>query len=95
MNRQGDVLFTEIESLPKGLKKLKTDVIVWGEATGHAHRLVGGDVFSDANGMLFLDVKKSGKVVHEEHNTIPLKKGRYAVVRQREYTPEAIRTVVD
>ncbi len=43
--RQGDVLFKKIESLPKKKRKLDTDVIVKGEATGCAHRIVNGDIF--------------------------------------------------
>jgi hypothetical protein len=34
-------------------------------------------------------------LVHEEHNTIALAQGDYRVWQQREYSPAAIRTVVD
>jgi hypothetical protein len=33
--------------------------------------------------------------VHEEHGAIPLPRGWYRVVRQREYTPGAVRIVAD
>jgi hypothetical protein len=34
-------------------------------------------------------------VIHEEHQPITLEPGIYRVWQQREYTPEAIRRVVD
>jgi len=42
-----------------------------------------------------LEVPAGGKLVHEEHGTILLTSERYAVLRQREYSPEAIRQVAD
>jgi len=35
------------------------------------------------------------KLLHEEHSTIEIPAGTYRVIRQREYTPEAIRMVAD
>jgi len=35
------------------------------------------------------------KLLHEEHSTIEIPPGTYRVIRQREYTPEAIRMVAD
>jgi hypothetical protein len=95
MHRQGDVLFTAIEALPEGLKERKGKVIIEGEATGHHHSLVAGRVLEDAQGYLFLEVLRATQVVHQEHNAINLKPGYYQVTRQREYTPEAIRMVID
>ena len=95
MYRQGDILLTRIDVLPENLTEIKGDVIVYGTATGHAHKLVDGTIFSDEKGNLYLTTKKDGKVIHEEHDTIELGKGFWAVKRQREYTPEAIRTVID
>jgi hypothetical protein len=95
MHRQGDVLFTKIEELPEGLKARKSRVIVEGEATGHHHSLVDGRVLEDAQGYLFLAVLKATQVVHQEHHAITLEPGFYRVTRQREYSPEAIRTVID
>ena len=44
---------------------------------------------------MFLVLKKATQVVHEEHKSVNLGKGLWAIVRQREYHPEEIRTVVD
>ena len=93
--RQGDVLFVKIEALPEGLAERESPVVVEGEVTGHAHRLAQGRVLEDAQGMLFLEVLKATQVVHEEHHAIDLAPGCYRVIRQREYSPEAIRTVID
>ena len=69
MKRQGDLLFTAIDSIPTGAKRLSDGVIVRGEATGHAHRLIGGEVFIKDN-ILFLQIANKGTVVHEEHKPI-------------------------
>ncbi len=93
--RQGDVLFTQIEALPRGLTVRKSNVVVEGESTGHAHRLVSGRILEDAQDYLFLEVLRATQIVHEEHHAIDLEPGLYQVTRQREYTPEAIRLVID
>lgn len=95
MKRQGDILITSIGSIPSGVKKVPTGIIVYGESSGHAHRLVGGDVLHKGDAM-FLNVPKSATIVHEEHKTITLGKGKYAVTRQREYmAKDMTRVVVD
>ena len=95
MYRQGDLLFTTIDQLPEGLSLQDDNVIVRGEATGHAHRLQAGRVLQDAQGSLFLEVLAATQVVHQEHHPIYLETGYYRVTRQREYIPGAIRTVMD
>ncbi|MFX1450650.1 MAG: hypothetical protein ACFFCM_07410 [Promethearchaeota archaeon] len=84
--RQGDVLVKKIEKLPKRLKKLDTDVIVMGEATGHAHRLQNGSIYIYGSQM-YLEVYNGGALVHEEHSPIELEPGIYEVIRQREFDP--------
>jgi len=96
MKRQGDLLFKKVSKFPKGLKRIPRGIILRGEVTGHSHRLVGGDVFSDKNGIMYLSVLKNGHIVHEEHKTINLSRGKYAVIRQREYqSKDMVRVVVD
>lgn len=95
MLRQGDLLIVKINDIPKGIKKVPSGIVFRGEATGHAHRLVGGDVFSD-NGVMFLDVEKTAKLLHEEHKPLILGKGKWSVIRQREYqSKDMTRLVVD
>lgn len=95
MARQGDVLFTKVEELPEGLAQKKNNIIVEGEVTGHAHRLVDGRVLVGTMGAMYLEVVRATRVVHEEHNPITLTPGYYRITRQREYSPEAIRLVID
>ena len=103
--RQGDVLFTAIPALPKGKKKKRVDgAVAYGEATGHSHRLAVEDqavaeVLEIGDGLFVhvLDkgISLSATFVHEEHGPITLPAGNYQVTIQREYSPEAIRTVID
>lgn len=94
--RQGDLLFIRQDTRPEAdLTPRQSKVIVAGEATGHAHRLTAGTILETPDGTLYLDLLYPAKVVHEEHDPITLDSGFWLVVRQREYSPEAIRTVLD
>lgn len=102
--RQGDVLLERVASIPKGAKRKPTDqgrvILAYGEVTGHAHAVqtdaeVVEAFLVELNGKTYLSALGGGAVVHEEHGTIPLEPGIYRVVRQREYSPEAIRNVAD
>ncbi len=106
MYRQGDVLVVSIDddNLPDGLVPAPRDrrnrmVLALGEATGHAHVATGDRVKllcpPDAPDRLFLVVEGHGRLVHDEHGPIGLPRGSYRVVRQREYTPGAVRPVAD
>jgi hypothetical protein len=44
---------------------------------------------------MLLHLPEGGRVVHEEHAAIPLPKGWYRVIRQREYVPGSVRLVAD
>lgn len=102
MYRQGDVLIKEIAGIPLGdRRKRKAGEILEGEATGHIHRLAeedlaGAEVLEVGDG-LFLSVSNEGgvSIVHDEHSTLTIPPGTYEIVRQREYSPEAIRNVAD
>src|ERR1051326_4477763 len=94
--RQGDLLFIRQDIRPEAnLIVRQSDVIVAGEATGHAHRLQAGTILEAPDGALYLDITQTTQVVHEEHGPITLDPGLWLVVRQREYHLEAIRTVAD
>jgi hypothetical protein len=94
--RQGDLLFVREDARPAGeLVARETLVIVEGEATGHAHRLTGGVILDAPDGGVYLDLPEAARVVHQEHDAITLGPGLWRVIRQREYTPEAVRTVLD
>ncbi len=102
--RQGDVLIRRVPTIPTGLQPVPLDqgrvILAYGEVTGHAHAVIGDDVGFFAADLAdleqrFLRIESEAQVVHEEHSTITLPPGNYRVVRQREYTPEAIRNVAD
>ena len=96
--RQGDLLFVEVVETPPLTRRRDGVVIQTGEATGHSHRISSVDdaeIF-EVDGGLFLSVGERGvSIVHEEHKPLSLPVGDYQVVRQREYSPEAIRLVRD
>lgn len=86
-------------------------ILAHGEATGHHHALETSDpahwwrateIAAAANqqpatlaGVLFVTLPTGGVVTHQEHSAIQLPAGNYRIARQREYSPEAIRTVAD
>ena len=97
--RQGDVLLVRVDGLPAKTKTLKTNIVAYGEVTGHAHKIEvdAGDVtlVEDEEGNMFVSVKGDAHMAHEEHGPIALTEGTYKVVHQREYSPEKIRPVLD
>lgn len=102
MYRQGDVLLEPVEALPAVVKALKEvkgrHVLAEGEATGHAHTVRGGRMakfFEDAESNRFLQVLEATPLEHQEHSAIDLPEGVYRVRRQREYSPQEIRNVLD
>ncbi|MEV3870166.1 hypothetical protein [Streptomyces sp. NPDC049906] len=108
MYRQGDVLVVPVrpEAVPTNAREAVGEprdargrlILALGEVTGHAHAVVGpGRLVREPGplGPFLLHLPDGGRVVHEEHAAIPLPKGWYRVVRQREYAPDAVRIVAD
>lgn len=96
--RHGDLLIVRVDEIPEGAKRVKSKTLAEGEATGHAHTLLGpGILCLTADGQLYLRAPKGGSsVVHQEHARIDLPAGNYRVIRQREYVARALpRQVVD
>jgi hypothetical protein len=104
--RQGDVMFVPVRKLPAGeRRKRDTGTVAFGEATGHHHSLIAEDleraeVLEIGEG-LFVHVSEHGvrlegaTFAHQEHGPVTLPPGDYEVIIQREYSPEAIRNVID
>ena len=102
--RQGDVLIERIDA-PANAKFTPAAapvILAHGEATGHAHAIadfqqihIAGDMNPGVGQAMLLKIKAPVKVLHQEHAPIDLPKGTYRVMRQREYSPEAIRNVAD
>ena len=103
--RQGDVLVVQADTAPDRLEPVPLEagrlILAHGEVTGHAHVVVGeAELFTSADltdlEERFLRVAGDrAQLVHDEHATLDLPPGDYIVRRQREYTPEEIRTVAD
>jgi hypothetical protein len=97
--RQGDVLFRRIDNIPRsGAVKRENGVIALGEVTGHSHAIAdleAAEVLDCGQG-LYVHVNEDGvSITHQEHGTIDLPAGDYQVTIQREYSPDAIRSVID
>lgn len=91
-------------------KKSSSIILANGEVTGHHHRLETSDLSdwwkegeiaptlekpSTLEGEIFVTLKSTARVTHDEHSVIELPAGNYRISRQREYSPEAIRNVAD
>src|SRR3990167_11390943 len=93
LSRHGDLAFTPIEKMPVGLKEVYKGnkyILARGEFTGHYHELQtktldGFRVLRDKSNAMFLEMLSDGKVTHQEHKTITLKKGLYSMGIEREY----------
>lgn len=102
--RQGDVMIQGPIDRPAGLVELKTTgraILALGEATGHHHSFAPGTATllapaKDAPECTHVEIAAAlAELEHQEHATITLEPGCYRVIRQREYSPEAIRRVAD
>lgn len=82
-----------------------------GEVTGHTHTLeracwiVAPQTTAEAlfqfavsgqtDAPVFVLVEEDTVLTHQEHEALTIPAGTYRIVRQREYTPQAIRSVMD
>lgn len=86
--QQGDVLL-RTGKIPKGAiikKHARGWVLAEGEATGHAHEVIGDGVeVLEKNGVLYLHAPYGGRVQHEEHTAVDIPAGDYTVGIVKEY----------
>lgn len=98
--RQGDVIIKP-HKIPGDATKSEGNVLAEGERTGHAHRIIKGQIELYRNfaaGLLYLKVlSEFACLVHEEHEDINLPIGEYEIKLQREYNwfSEEVRNVAD
>jgi hypothetical protein len=98
MWRHGDVLIAVTDDVPAGAAKKPHVVLAEGELTGHSHRIEDPQAAEvwEHGGVRYLRITaESARLIHQEHAPITLPRGTYRVWQQREYTPEAIRRVID
>ena len=100
--RQGDVLVQNHRPAAAPVAGKADDgnahILAHGETTGHHHLLRGPQVvyFRDAIGGGCAIIGDAGaNLTHQEHGPIPVEPSKKEVIRQREYSPEAIRNVAD
>jgi len=104
--RQGDVLVTPVSSVPPNLKPVAREngkvILAHGEITFHHHALLEPDVEllrGETDAERFLSVPDTGAVLtHQEHATIPIRPTTTTprrVIRQREYSDDLSRNVMD
>jgi hypothetical protein len=98
--RHGDIILEPVELVAWQRNRMHTIkgkklVVARGEATGHAHVLEASQIVAPEHAQdLLLSPRtaesevvlpKGGTITHEEHGTIALPPGEYAVRRQREH----------
>ena len=101
MFRQGDVLLVRCNGIPRNAKPVGREngrvVLAHGEATGHHHSFSDGVQLLERGEDRYLMVKDEvADLEHQEHGVIPVPKGQYKVIRQRQYDIlEGVRRVMD
>lgn len=99
MWRHGDVLIAKVDAMPDEVQAAEGATVAYGEITGHSHRFAQPnrvELFNGMDGLLYVRVvDDEATLVHEEHDPIVIPQGVYRVWQQREYTPKAVRRVVD
>lgn len=101
MYRQGDIAIIAAE-IPTGeAKPIDREngliILAYGEVTGHSHSIAAPIEVKwiEVEGERYIDSEHPLEVKHQEHDTITLPAGKFRVIRQREYQPDAIRPVFD
>jgi hypothetical protein len=104
--RQGDVFLLKIKkptvTVRQELKPHKDKILARGEATGHHHICLDGEVLVDKDGQLFFETKKPATIRHAdqsggvaEHQDLKIDPGFYRVLIERQYEPEGFKRVAD
>jgi hypothetical protein len=98
---QGDVILTDCD-LPLDAVEVKdwNRVLAYGEITGHAHRVVKGEVryFRDLRGEGYLQVLSNfAEIGHEDHPVFRVPRGirKNQQAREVDWMSEQVRTVTD
>ena len=104
MLRQGDVLLRSVAAIPDPARNYGRggeSIVNSGNFRGHDHYIPHGATMhfdQDASGEshVFVCIEIDGAaLMHAEHAAILVPRGKYEVIRQREYHPEGNRHVAD
>lgn len=101
----GDVIVESHASAPEGfadMPEIKDACLAYGEATGHAHKIIGGPGDFELREcpktkVRHLHVVREVMLKHQEHEPRGLPPGHYRIGIQREYSPfdKRVRQVID
>ena len=90
--RHGDVML--IERTEKVLAKKRSPVIALGEATGHRHEVIEGDVYLDTDGTIVVRATEETTIQHldrsdavVEHGVLEIPPGDWVVRIERDCDP--------
>jgi len=95
--RHGEIALLKIDTLPKGLKQTKTNILMTGSHS-NSHTFDKGKIYLKEDGQTFgYLVAEDTKLFHPEHspNGCKIKDGVYQLIKQREVTPDGFRPVID
>lgn len=94
--RQGDIFFKSVKNTPKNLKKHNSNILAYGEVTGHSHKIISPSIsemesyVNEKGDIYVLSALEEIRIGHDEHNEIVLPKNEWICIsRQREYDPLA------
>ena len=85
--RHGDVNLHPVEKVEgKEVVHNGSYILAYGETTGHKHLLTCSKmkVLRADNGKFYLSLAEDGTLTHEEHKTLTIPAGDYAIVHERE-----------
>ena len=86
--RHGDLLIRQVKKIPGSATRLDTNIIAFGEKTGHNHKLHGPcQVYETPDQQMYFKAKHEIFLKHQEHNTLKISKGLYEILHEREYNP--------
>ena len=82
----GDVILIPVDKIEG--KKLRTNIIMKGEVTGHAHVIEKNktQLYISRN-VMYVKVEEPAELTHEEHGKIVIPSGNYRIDRVKEYDP--------
>jgi hypothetical protein len=98
--RHGEILFCQIEKLPKGLKETKSKVFATG-SHGNSHTFDNGKLYLKQDGDYIFGyfVAKDTNLFHPEHSPkigdAKLPDGIYELRRQQEFVNSELTPVID
>ncbi|MBD3331006.1 hypothetical protein GF354_05805 [Candidatus Peregrinibacteria bacterium] len=108
--QQGDVILKKVSNLPANLKKVNTNILAEGEATGHFHAICEKDSFIQKkenvdkftfykgdDGQTYVKIEKELDLLHQEHDKIEIQPSIYKIeiVREYDHFAEEARQVAD